>query len=170
MGSLCCPEKSGTHGFVKLFFVSLRCNKKLTVMLGRSFIALVFMLSLSVAAFSQVVRDGSYRSVGRIESDGTVRDASYRKIGSFDSDGSIRDASYRKIGVIEKDGTVRDGSYRKIGVIEKDGTVRDDSYRKIGVIEKDGTVRDGSYRKIGTVEGTDRNRAAVFFFFFNRFG
>ena len=83
----------------------------------RLFISILF-LSLSVAAFSQVVRDGSYRSVGRIESDGTVRDASYRKIGSFDSDGTVRDDSYRKIGVVEKDGTVRDASYRKIGTVE----------------------------------------------------
>ena len=56
------------------------------------------LLGLSLSAGAQTLKDGSYRTVGHIKSDGTVQDGSYRTIGHIKSDGTVQDGSYRTIG------------------------------------------------------------------------
>ena len=47
-------------------------------------LTLLMMLCCTMQATAQTVRDGSYRTVGYIKSDGTVQDGSYRTIGHAD--------------------------------------------------------------------------------------
>ena len=49
-------------------------------------------------SFGQAVRDGCYRTVAHIKSDGTIQDASYGVIGHVKDDGTVQDTSYRTIG------------------------------------------------------------------------
>ena len=114
---------------------------------------------------AQVLKDASYRLMGRVEANGVVKDANYRMIGKIESDGSIKNANYWLVGKIMPDGTIKDSSYRMIGKVEKDGTVKDSSYRFIGKVKDDGTVVDQSYRMIGHANGVPATYAAVIYFF-----
>ena len=114
---------------------------------------------------AQVLKDASYRLMGRVEANGVVKDANYRMIGKIESDGSIKNANYWLVGKIMPDGTIKDSSYRMIGKVEKDGTVKDSSYRFIGKVKDDGTVVDQSYRMIGHAKGVPATYAAVMYFF-----
>ena len=78
-----------------------------------SFLAAFLIAATSVSA--QTIKDGSYRTIGYIKSDGTVQDGSYRTIGYIKNDGTVQNGSYQTIGYVKNDGTVQDGSYRTIG-------------------------------------------------------
>lgn len=124
---------------------------------------LLWAVLLTVPA--QVLKDASYRMMGRVEANGVVKDANYRMIGKIESDGSIKNANYWLVGKIMPDGTIKDSSYRMIGKVEKDGTVKDSSYRFIGKVKDDGTVVDQSYRMIGHAKGVPATYVAVIYFF-----
>ena len=66
---------------------------------------------------------------------------------------------------VNSDGTVFSSSGQKIGMIKNDGTVFNASGSKIGTVKSDGSVFNASGSKIGSVQGSNKNAAAVFFFF-----
>ena len=78
-------------------------------------VAFAALLAGSASLSAQTVKDGSFRTIGYIKTDGTVQNASYRTVGHIKSDGTVQDGSYRTVGHVKNDGTVQDGSYRTIG-------------------------------------------------------
>ena len=62
---------------------------------------------------------GLAREAGAIELGAiTIRDGSNRTVGRVDSDGTIRNASNSAIGKVESDGTIRNGSNSAVGKVE----------------------------------------------------
>ena len=61
-----------------------------------SILAVFFAATAPVSA--QTIKDGNYRTIGYIKSDGTVQDGSYRTIGYIKSNGTLQDGSYRTVG------------------------------------------------------------------------
>ena len=102
-------------------------NMKRLIVCGLMGLLLVCVLGVCQA---QTLRDGSNRTVGKIESDGTVRNGLNAWIGCFEKSGTIRGAGNRMVGSIDH-GTIRDGCNMQIGSVESNGTVRNASYRKI---------------------------------------
>ena len=84
-------------------------------MIKRLILNLLAFLLAAAAVSAQTIKNGSYRIVGHIKSDGTIQDDSYRIIGHIKSDGTVQDGSYRIIGHVKSDGTVQDDAYRIIG-------------------------------------------------------
>ena len=64
------------------------------------------------------IRDGSNRTVGRVDSDGTIRNASNSAVGRVEQDGTIRNGANSAIGKVESDGTIRNGSNSAVGKVE----------------------------------------------------
>ena len=60
---------------------------------------LIMLSTLAMSAFADdVVRDGNYRTIANVRSDGTIMDGNYRTIGHIRSDGTVMDSNYRTIG------------------------------------------------------------------------
>ena len=118
------------------------------------------------AELNVTIEDGSFRTIGRIKSNGTIEDGSFRTIGRVRQDGTVEDGSYRTIGHIRSNGTIEDGSFRTIGRF--DGRLFEDgSFRTVGRMSGS-TVEDDSFRTIGRIKGTSNKTllAACFYFFY----
>lgn len=118
------------------------------------------------AELNVTIEDGSFRTIGRIKSNGTIEDGSFRTIGRVRQDGTVEDGSFRTIGRINSNGTVEDGSFRTIGRF--DGRLFEDgSFRTVGRMSGS-TVEDDSFRTIGRIKGTSNKTllAACFYFFY----
>ena len=94
-----------------------------------------------------------------------VRDGTGRSAGSFDVDGTVRDAKGNAVGMI-KELEIFDLAGTRIGYINTDGTVRDGESNVLGYISiNDGKVTNADKQTIGFARGVRVDWIACYYFF-----
>ena len=124
-------------------------------------LALFLMGTFPPKGFSQILHDGSGRTVCRFDGD-RISDGSGRALGRLDGD-RVCDASGRTLGRLDGD-RVTDASGRTLGYVQSD-RLTDASGRTVARLEGD-RLTDATGRTIARPQGLRRRQVIAYYYFF----